>query len=243
MRTLLRDAWYGARMLARNPEFVLVAALVMGIGVNSAVPRLVYSILPRSLPTHHQSSPAMVWEKATHTGRALILPARYPDSKNRNHLFGDTAAVVNIFPMNLSGSGEPEQLVAAAVTADFFRMIGVEPIIGRDFQPRRDTRGRHRVVILSHELWQRRFASEASVVGKIILLDGESHRVIGVLPADFAWNNRQTDVWVPYLIDPYRDPRSTSGRYMSAVGRPVRRVRTRLMPAQTRDRGISMKRS
>jgi putative ABC transport system permease protein len=243
MRKLLRDAWYCARMLVRNPEFVLVAALVLGIGVDNAIPRLVYSILPRSLPLHDQLSPSMVWEKPTHTGRVLILPVRYPDSKNRNHLFGDTAAVVNIFPMNLGGSDEPEELVAAAVRADFFRMIGVEPVIGRDFQPRRDTRAGHRVVILSHDLWQRRFASEATIVGKTIMLDGERHRVIGILPADFAWNNRQTDVWVPYLIGQDRDSSSTSGRYMSAVSRPIRPVRARLTPAQTWDLGIEMKRS
>jgi hypothetical protein len=88
------------------------------------------------------------------------------------------------------------------VTPNFFRMIGVEPIVGRAFVPGEDRYGSGRVVILSHRLWRRRFGGSSSVVGQSITLSHERYRVVGILPPDFTWNNRQTDVWVPYVIDP-----------------------------------------
>ncbi|HUJ24004.1 MAG TPA: ABC transporter permease [Bryobacteraceae bacterium] len=221
MGSLGKDVRYSLRMLLHNPGFTVVAvlALALGIGANTAIFSVVNSILFRSLPFRDPSTLVMVWEKGTLNDRNVVSPANYLDWKSRNRVFGDLAAVIDIFQMNLTGAGEPEEVLAGAVSANFFQMIGVQPIIGRAFLPMEDKRGHDHVAILSHRLWRRRFGSDPATVGKSITLSGELHEVIGILPPDFAWNNRQTDVWVPYVFDPGRDYRATSGRYMSAVGR------------------------
>ena len=121
-----------------------------------------------------------------------------PSWKSQNHVFGDLAAVVEIFSTNLTGPGEPEKLLAGAVKPNFFQRIGVRPLMGRTFVAGEDKRGREHVVILSHQLWRRRFGGDARLLGRSITLGGDQHRVIGVLPPDFTWNNGRADVWVPY---------------------------------------------
>jgi putative ABC transport system permease protein len=139
-------------------------------------------------------------------GEQSILRASYPDWKsNRHHIFGDLEAVVDVFPVSLSGPGKPEELVACAVTAKFFERIGVEPIMGRAFEMGEGSLGHDHVVILSHRLWRRHFGSSAQAVGRNIELGGERYRVIGILPPDFTWNNRETDVWVPAAPATHRE--------------------------------------
>jgi hypothetical protein len=96
-------------------------------------------------------------------------------------------------------------------------MIGVEPVIGRAFLPAEDTRGRDHVVILSHQVWRRRFGANVGILGKSLKLNGEIYQVIGVLPADFSWNNRRTDLWVPYVFNLNRDYRAARGHSMSGI--------------------------
>ena len=202
---LLKDIRFGARMLVQNSGFTVVAVLALALGAKTAIFSAVNAILPHSPPFHDPPSLAMVFS-----------PASYPSSKSRNRVFGDLAAVVDIFHLNLTGSGEPEGLLAGAVSANFFQMIGVQPVIGRAFLPAEGARGRDHVVILSHQVWRRRFDSSVGILGKSITLNGEMYQVIGILPADFSWNNRRTDLWLPYVLDPNRDYRSSSDRYMSA---------------------------
>jgi len=221
MRTLINDVRYGLRALLHNPGFTLVAvlALALGIGANTAIFSVVNAILLRSLPFRDPSSLVMVWEKSRLNDRNVVSPADYRDWKSQNHVFGDLAAVLDFLTVSLTGSGEPEELQAGAVTPNFFRLIGVRPIIGRDFLPSEATSGHDHFVILSHRLWRRRFGSDPGIVGRSIILNGELNQVIGVLPPDFKWNNRQTDVWLPYGIRPDVDYRAVAGRYMRVVGR------------------------
>ena len=132
------------------------------------------------------------------TNPGAICPADH----SRNQVFGDIAAARDVARMHLTGSGAPEDLLAGEVTANFFQMIGVKPVFGRSFSTEQDRRGNGHVAILSHALWRRRFSSDTGVIGRSIMLNGERYQVIGVLPRDFSWNNRQTDVWVPYRHDP-----------------------------------------
>jgi hypothetical protein len=215
--TLIKDIRYGARMLVHNPGFTVVAVLALGIAAHTAIFSVVNAILLRSLPFRDPFSLMMVWEKSLLNDRNVISPASYPDRRSRNRVFGDLAAVVDIFHLNLTGEGKAEELPAGAVSANFFQMIGVQPVIGRAFLPAEDTRGRDRVVILSHQVWRRRFDSSVGILGKRITLNGEMYQVIGVLPADFSWNNRRTDVWVPFVLDLNRDYRAARGRYTSGV--------------------------
>ena len=132
------------------------------------------------------------------TNPGAICPANH----SRNQVFGDIAAARDMARMHLTGSGAPEDLLAGEVTANFFQMIGVKPVFGRSFSTEQNRRGKDHVAILSHSLWRRRFSSDRGVIGRSIVLNGESYQVIGILPRDFSWNNRQTDVWVPYRHDP-----------------------------------------
>src|SRR5882724_465755 len=127
--------------------------------------------------------------------------------------------VLDYWRGNLTGVGEPEQLLNGAVSANFFRMIGVQPVLGRAFVDGEDTKGSAHVAVLSHALWQRRFGSDPAILGKSIVLDGVPHEVIGVLPAAFRWNSRATEVWVPFALDPAQDYRATSGRYLAVLAR------------------------
>jgi putative ABC transport system permease protein len=211
MATLIKGILYGARKLVQNHSLTVIAvlALAFGIGVQTAIFSVMSAILLRSLPLRDPSSLAMVWEKSpSNHNPKVISPASYPDRHRHNRVFGDLAAVVDIFHFNLTGEGEPEELPAGAVSANFFQMIGVEPVIGRAFLPAEDTRGRDHVVILSHQVWRRRFGANVGILGKSLTLNGKMYRVIGILPADFSWNNRRTDLWVPYVFNLNRDYRA-----------------------------------
>src|SRR4029077_8831364 len=182
--TFMKDIRYRARKLVPGFTLVTVLALVFGISAHTAIFSVVNVILLRFLPFRVPSSLVMVCSP----DRKMICPASYPDRHRRNRVFGDLAAVVDIFHLNLTGEGEPEKLLAGAVSANFFQMIGVQPVIGRAFLPSEKTRGRDHVVILSHPVWRRRFGANVGILGKSITLSGELYQVIGILPADFSWN-------------------------------------------------------
>jgi len=162
--------------------------------------------------------------RTTRFGSGLISLVTYPGAKPHHHVFGDLAAVVDIFHIDLTAQGQTEKLVAGAVQPNFFQMIGVEPLLGRTFRNGEDVADR--VVVLSYGLWQRRFGTTTGIVGRNITLEGESYRVIGILPRDFTWNNRETDIWVPCAAKSGDKPDS----YISQVRLIARRVGNRVEP-------------
>jgi len=117
------------------------------------------------------------------------------EAKPQHHIYGDLAEFVEIFHMDLTMSGKTEELSAGAVTPNFFEKIGVKPILGRAFRNGEDQR--NHVVILSYRLWQRDFNRSPHTLGSRVTLKNESYEVVGVLPADFRWNNHETDIWLP----------------------------------------------
>jgi putative ABC transport system permease protein len=221
MRTLFQDIRCKLRVLLQSSAVTVVAVLVivLGIGANTPIFDGVYSILRNPRHFREAASAAMIWRTGRVATPGVVSPRNHSNWKSRNRVFGDITAAVDLARVNLTGTGKPEELLAGEVTADFFHMIGVEPALGRSFSPQEDKRGHDRVAILSHGLWRRRFASDTSVIGRSILLNGERHQVIGILPRDFSWNNRRTDVWVPYLVDPDHDERIAGARYMTEASR------------------------
>ncbi len=120
--------------------------------------------------------------------------------------------------LNLTGDGEPERLNGELVTANVFSLLGVEPALGRTFLPNEDQPGQHRVVVLSDALWQRRFNRDPSIVNRNIMLNGESFTVVGVMPRGFFFPLRETELWVPWAME----PEQASGRgdhYLRLVAR------------------------
>ena len=221
MNQLVRDLRQGIRMLRRNSGFTAVAllSLALGIGANTAIFSLVNAVLLRPLPFSQPERLAVVWEDASFVGfpHNTPAPANYWDWKNQNHTFKDMAAISDK-NFNLTGMGEPERVAAESVTANFFPLLGVSPLIGRTFSQEEDREGPNKVVVLSYGLWQRRFGREKDVVGKEILLNGQKYSVIGVMPARFQFIEKDVGLWVPMAFGP-QDLANRSAHFLTVFGR------------------------
>jgi predicted permease len=200
MNTLWQDIRYGLRGLWRQPAFTVVAvcSLALGIGANTAIFSLVNAVLLRPLPLREPERLVMVWENQTliNAPRDNVTPANYVDWREQNQVFEEMAAL-GWQSVNLTGDGEPEKLTSYGVTANFFPLIGAEPALGRNFLPEEDRDGGPRVVILSHGLWQRRYGGDPAVLGRDILLNGEKHTVVGVMPRGFQFLQSYVGMWTP----------------------------------------------
>jgi putative ABC transport system permease protein len=197
---LLHDLRYAARLQRKNPGFTIVAiiALALGIGANTAIFSVVNTVLLRPLPYKDPERLVMVWEDATKHGYPRDTPAaaNFVDWRDQNQSFEGMAAIADTC-FNLTGSGDPERLEGRRVSANMFPLLGVEPHIGRVFTAAEDQPGAQRVALLSYALWQRRFGGDPGIVGKALTLNGESHVVVGVMPARFQFPSSDDQVWVP----------------------------------------------
>jgi predicted permease len=221
MGALIQNVRYSVRGLRRNPGFTAVAvlSLALGIGANTAIFSVIDAVLFRPLPFAAAEQLVILWEDATWAGfpRNDLSPANYLDFKSQNHTLEDLAAV-DRRTFNLTGDGDPEQIAAYGVTADFFPLLGVRPMLGRVFIPEEDSPGNEKVLMLSHGLWQTRFGSERNVIGRELLLNDERYTVVGVLPAGFQFLQKDIGIFVPLAFTP--DLMSNRGRhYLIALGR------------------------
>lgn len=200
METLLQDLRYGVRMLARNPGFASIAvlSLALGIGANTAIFSVVNAVLLRSLPFNEPDGLVMVWEDVSFAGfpRNTPAPANYADWKAQNQVFEDIAALDGR-SFSLTGDGEPEKVAGYGATASLFPLLGVNPVLGRVFLPEDDTPEANKVVVLSYRLWQQRYGGEQSIIGRELLLSGDKHTVVGVMPAGFQFLESDIGLWVP----------------------------------------------
>jgi putative ABC transport system permease protein len=191
METLLKDIRYGIRSLRKRPAFTAIAVLTLalGIGANSAIFSVVNAVLWRPLPYRDPTQLVMVWENHQGRGgpeREWLSPSDFNDWHDQNSVFARMSAL-NDWGPTFTGTAEPEPLNGASVSFDMFTTLGHEPVMGRGFRPEEDQPGAPNVVVLSHELWQRRFNSDQQIVGKPISLNEESYTVIGVMPAGFKF--------------------------------------------------------
>jgi putative ABC transport system permease protein len=204
LSTLMQDIRYGFRMLWKSPVFtvVTVLALALGIGANTAIFSVINAVLLRPLPYREAEQLVLLWEKNPRLVDLKRMWVSYPDFldwKSRNEVF-EKIAVYRSGGANLTGGTEPERIQVAEVSADFFAVLGVGPMLGRTFLPEEDRDGATPSIVISHGLWQRRFGSDPSIVGKPLLLDGASFTVIGVMPASFSYPERPSqpiEAWAP----------------------------------------------
>jgi putative ABC transport system permease protein len=203
MQTLLHDLRYGMRMLAKRLGFTVVAVftLALGIGANSAIFSVVNGVLLRPLSLDDPDRLIKIWETFLPGGQGTVSAPNLKDWREQNTVFNGIASY-NFSSLNLGGQDSPERLSGATVSTNFFDVVGVRPRLGRAFQIGEDEAGRNRVALLSHRLWQRAFGGDAGVVGKDVLLNGESYTVVGVMPPEFRFPSRLTEVWVPLVIPP-----------------------------------------
>jgi putative ABC transport system permease protein len=225
MGSFFRELRFGLRMLLKNPGFTLAVALTLalGIGANTAIFSVVDAVLLRPLPYPGAERLVFFWSTMRSQGiqfASSSLPD-YRDWRDRNRTL-DGLAGFSYTDFNLStAGGEPERVQGATITHNLFQVLKVSPALGRLFAPEEDQFGRHRVVLLSHRLWQRRFGGDRTVVGGEIKLGGESYTVAGVMPSGLPFfdNTPQVDLWTPisFMPDDGRGARST--RYTILVGR------------------------
>ena len=220
MDTFLQDVRQAVRVMRHSPGFTLavVSALALGIGANTAVFSVVNTVLLEPLPYLAPERLVAFLNTSPRGSGPGASPTKFNVWREQTGPFQDVSAYrFNV--VNLTGD-EPEQIAAGTVSADFFRLFGVPIIAGRTFLAEEDLPGGGRVVVLSEGFWQRRFGGDASIVGRTLTLNGDSHLVLGVLgPFDtqaIHGSNGPPDLWLPFQIDPNS---TMQGHFFSAVGR------------------------
>jgi len=212
IESFLADVHFGARTLRKSPVFTSIAVLTLalGIGANTAIFTLVSGILLVSLP--YPKANQLVSVTGAYPRGALVALREQTRTM-------DVAAYAEGHEFNLTGQGEALRLTGTLVSAELFSILGAHPELGRVFERGEDVPGQDSYVILSHALWQQRFAGDPSIIGRSIEIEGNGRQVIGVMPADFRFPSTKTQIWVPL----HNDPRSVftywAGDFMPVIGR------------------------
>jgi putative ABC transport system permease protein len=215
-------------MLLSRPAFTLIAvlAVALGIGAGSAIFSVVNSVLLRPLPYPGSERLVTVWEINTRSGSALSTSS-LPDFREwraRNSVFEKMAAYAT-GTFNITGDGEPERASGLFVSPEIFSLLGIRPALGRDFIADDEQYGRNRVVILSHGFWQRRFAADPGIVGKVITVNSEPYEVIAVMPESFQYPDAEAALYTPLSFP--------EGHYLNTRGNHYLEVVARLAPGVT----------
>jgi predicted permease len=201
-----RDLRHALRLFWQRPGFsaVVVLTLALGIGANTAIFSVLNAVLLRPLPYRDPGRLAMLWcADPAHgllEGRVSLL--NFADWKARSHSFQDVTVFVGKTFLLGRNDGPPERLRSARVPANFFPLLGVEPLLGRVFSAQEEKRGES-VVVLSYALWQRRFAGSPQVLGTDLIMDKRKSRIIGVMPQSFQFPFPDTQVWEALTAHPY----------------------------------------
>jgi predicted permease len=204
LTSLIQDIRYALRQLRKNPGFASVAVitLALGIGANTAMFSVVDAAVLHPLPFPNANGIMTLWWTDTHTGGMTGLAAvTDPDSvewRKQSSCLKDIAFYRGE-TSNLTGVNDPVRLVGAEVSADLFPLLQTRALLGRTFLPEEESASRNHVVLLSHKVWQSRFARDPAVVGKQIRLGGEFFTVVGVLPSGFDFPN-ETEFWTPLAV-------------------------------------------
>ncbi|HEY3026114.1 MAG TPA: ABC transporter permease [Pyrinomonadaceae bacterium] len=217
MQNLLQDLRYGLRMMLKKPGFTAVAVitLALGIGANTAIFSVVNYVLLRPLPYPEPDRLVTFWLSTPRGMQDMEWTDQlFAFFRDRNHSFEGLAAYDGT-SLTLTGRDRPERLEATTVTYNFFRVMRQEPLYGRTFLPTEDLPGNNNVVILSHQIWQRRFAADPAIVGQSINLNNVPTVVVGVMRPGFDFPDH-SETWVPVGLNP-EGPNETW--YLEQVGR------------------------
>ena len=232
---VVQDVRFGARMLAKNTGFTLVAllTLALGIGANAVMFSVVHGVLLRSLPYPdadrilfaYSSNPAQnapIWGTS---------PPDYYAMRAENRSFTQLAASYNR-SCNLTGDGEPERLRTSIISSEYFDVLGIQAQLGRVFALEDETWGAHRVVVVSDSLWRRRFGADPDLVGRSLRLNGEAYQVVGVMRSGFAGVfSNDVHLWVPMSFAPGDNMNTHNNYFLTMLGR----LKPAISPEQARD--------
>ena len=222
---LWQDIRFGARLLVKARWFTLAAvtALALGIGANATVFTLVNAVLFRGLPFDDAENIVAVWAENEQNQRANFSHPNYVDLRDQARTLESLAANLNA-PVNLADDGQPpERVVGAYVSGNFFRMLGEQPVLGRDFVDEDDREGAEPAVLLGHTVWQNRYGGDPGVLGLTIRVNSLVATVIGVMPPNMRFP-QNTDVWIPlHMLPPESEvERRDQGSSFQVVGRLAR---------------------
>jgi putative ABC transport system permease protein len=204
VETLLQDIAYGFRMLHKSPGFTIVAilTLALGVGANTAIFSVMNTVLLKPLPYPQADRLVTLWEVKEHDPEDINIVSlpNFRDWKRSAQSFEHMAIFDSAGKgYNLSGDGQTDLISGVRVSAEYFDVLGVKPMIGRTFLPEEEITGKDHEVVLSYGLWKRRYNGDSSILGRTIRMDKESYTVIGVMPSDFQfkfWSGPR-QLWVP----------------------------------------------
>src|SRR3989442_5797960 len=202
-----QDLRYGLRLLKKHPAFAIVAALTLalGVGATTAIFSVVNAVLLRPLPYAEADRLAMVWENATlpqyKNAQNTPAPGNFRDWRDENSTFTDLAAMRGT-AFSLTGNSDPIRVDGAMVSASLFRLLQVEPVLGRTFTADEDRAAPSRVVLIGHSLWTDRFGSSPSIIGQTLQLNDEPYSVVGVMPRGFHFPDPTDQLYLPLGLTP-----------------------------------------
>jgi len=221
-----RDARHMARGLRKSPVFTITVVLTLGlaIGGNTAIFSIVDQLLLRPLPYPEGERLVTVYEAfrniSAPAGRLgnSVSPANWLDWQRDSRTLQGLAAW-RPSTLTLTGVGDPVRLNVQQVSAEFFPLLGIPPLVGRVPAETDDRPNAPLVTVLSYRLWQNRFSGSASVVGRVVQLSDRPTEIIGVMPSDFRFIDQDTDLWVPHRLDRNQAWRQTAGRFINVLAR------------------------
>jgi putative ABC transport system permease protein len=215
MGELLRDVGFAVRQLVKRPSFTLavVLTLALGIGPNTAIFSVVNGVLLTPLPYHQPDRLNLIRVDLSgleqHPG---IARAEIVDFREQSELLEDVGAVTREYTASIGGEGDMEAVLAASATPNLFPLLGIDPLLGRQFTPDEEVRGRDAVTIISHGLWQRRYGGDPDIIGRTVQMNGNGIPIVGVMPEGFQLLlgpgtslSPNVDLWLPMVVD--RDDR------------------------------------
>jgi putative ABC transport system permease protein len=207
MTVLMQDLKFAVRRLRKSPGFFVVAAGIMalGIGANTAIFSVVHAVLLEPLPFADADRLVQVWHVPPQKSfpgmtRFAVSAANFLDWQKQNHVF-EQMALYSGSRFDMTGAGKPEVVTASPVSADFFSVLGLQPVYGRTFLTQEDSPGKNHEVVLSYKFWQAHYASDPNVVGKQINFDGEPYTIVGVMGPRMT-KPEFAQVWTPLALTP-----------------------------------------
>ncbi|HEU4935872.1 MAG TPA: ABC transporter permease [Vicinamibacterales bacterium] len=220
MSDLFKEIRYSFRALLKRPLLTLTVAttLALGLGANAAIFNLIDRLVLRPYPLEDPDSVVLLSETAPSLEfkKEAVSPANFLDWRAEARTLDFLSGYV-WWDANLVDRGNPERLPGFRITSGFFEALRVKPALGRSLVRDDETFGRHHVVIVSDALWKRRFDADPSVIGRAIIVDGEPHQIIGVMPPRFAFPDG-SQIWAPVAFDP-KTPPSRTARYLTPIAR------------------------
>ena len=219
---LLQDLRYAFRLMAQRPGFtaLVILTLALGIGANTAVFTVINAVLLRPLPFGEPGRLMAVWEndRVNAKPRYAVAPANFVDWRDQTRAFEQVAAFT-VGAATFSADGNAFRVPGAVVTTNFFATMAVRPLLGDGFSPEQAVPGRHRVLVLSYDTWQRIFRGDPAIVGRQVDLGAPTpYRIVGVMPASFRFPERETGYWraMPIIPDTFAN---RSLHFLSVIAR------------------------